>query len=86
MILECMVVCFVRVLFLHSLPLMVATNCFPVVITIAITLTLTLTLTTVEEKSGEVHLVARTTMEKVMIRVRLGCHYVLEDLADLVDL
>ena len=67
MILECMVMCFVLVLFLHSLPLVMATNFFLVVITIAITLIL------VDEKSGEVHLVVRTTMEKVMIRVMLGC-------------
>ena len=70
MILQCMVMSFVLVLYLHSLPLMMATNYFLVVITIDITLTLTI----VEEKSEEVHLVVRTTMEKVMIRVRLGCH------------
>ena len=72
MILQCMVISFVLVLYLHSLPLMMATDYFLVVITIDITLTLTLTI--VEEKSEEVHLVVRTTMEKVMIRVRLGCY------------
>ena len=45
MIFDCMVRCFVLVLFLHSLQLMMATNYLNVVITIIIT--------TVEEKSGD---------------------------------
>ena len=58
MILECMRKCFVLVLFLHSLLLMMATNCLLVVITITIII--------VEEKSGDVHLVVRKAMGKVM--------------------
>ena len=57
MVLECMRKCFVLVLFLHSLLLMMATNCLLVVITITIII--------VEEKSGDVHLVVRTAMRKV---------------------
>ena len=58
MILECMRKCFVLVLFLHSLLLMIATNCLLVLITIIITI--------VEEKRGEVHLVVMAEMRKVM--------------------
>ena len=58
MILDCMVMCFVLVLFLHSLLLMMATNCLLVVIRIIIT--------TVEEKSGDAPLVGRTVMGKVI--------------------
>ena len=59
MIFDCMVMCFVLVLFLHSLQLMMEKNCLNVVITIIIT--------TVEEKSGDAPLVVRTVMEKVMM-------------------
>ena len=38
MILDCMVMCFVLVLFLHSLLLMIATNCLLVIITIIVTI------------------------------------------------
>ena len=58
MILECIRKCFVIVLILHSLLLMMATNYLLVVITITIII--------VEEKSGDVHLVVRTAMGKVM--------------------
>ena len=59
MILDCMVMCFVLVMFLHNLLLTMATNCLLVVITIIIT--------TVEEKSGDASLVVRAVMGKVMM-------------------
>ena len=59
MILDCMVMCFVLMLFLHSFLLMMVTNCLLVVITIIIT--------TVEEKSGDAPLVVRIVMGKVMM-------------------
>ena len=59
MILDCMVMCFVRMLFLHSFLLMMVTNCLLVVITIIIM--------TVEEKSGDAPLVVRIVMGKVMM-------------------
>ena len=59
MILECMRKCFVLELFLHNLLSIMAKNCLLVIIPITITI--------VEEKSGDVPLVVRTSIVKVMI-------------------
>ena len=85
MILECMQKSFVCVLFLHSLLLMMMTNCVLVFITITIII--------VEEKVGDSYMVVRISMEKLMtvspcnvLIKQVLCHQVLEDLADLANL
>ena len=64
MILECMLKCIVLVLFLHSLLLMMVTDCLFVVTAITIII--------VEEKRGDSYIVVKIAMRKVM--TALACN------------